>query len=354
MSILPEVKIKISDFDIRGCTSLDITRNLSVDADTLSVSIPNPEGRYSSWLSEMASEKRTVTVWVDKLRRFHGIIDSVNITMDRQGGQIFSIEARDYTAKLMEMPIPKGLRSKCKGLSASQIICKIGAELGVLVNAEATTRVWPGSWIWKEGATVWGVIKELALKEGFLAYVDHYQQVAIQIENPAVIVFRAKKGTEVVSQMFFDVAGKGMGIPVEDFTIDLDKSEAISKVTVVTYDPARAKAIRATAKAENASKDAAEITITDGSLKDKNLAKERAERELRARSKVKVSGSFTHPYFIAINPEDRIQLINAGDGIDGVYYVIEVSDGLSKQGAKTAIKFDTELEYQISTETRES
>lgn len=347
-----KARLRISDMEITGVEDLTIVRNVSTEADTLSATIPNPEGKYSEYLLSLAADKRGVKAYVGTLKRFEGLIDGIGVARGRQGGFTIQLAARDFTAKLMEMPIPKGLRGKCKGLSASQIIMMIGKELGVLVNTDPTTRIWPNSWVWKEGATVWGVIKELALKEGYLAYVDHYQASDSEIVNPPVIIFRERKGSEVAAELNFDVKGTGAGKPVKNFSVDIDKGEAIAKVTVISYSPEKAKKLKSTAKADGAPEDAPEIIIEDGTLKDEQLVKARAEQELKRRMQGKSTGQLEMNYFTAVNPEDRVTITGAGIGIDGTYYVTEVEDRYSKSGGSTTtIRFGQELEYQIVTES---
>lgn len=339
-----EIRIVIDDVEIAEPKTLDMRRNLSVQADEIDVSIVNVQNEYTSMFYGVAEKKRRIEAWVDGIKQFDGFIDDVDFTFD-EGGSNISCSGRDMTAKLLEMKIPAAWRGECKGLTASRIVAFIGEETGFLTDVETTSRVWPAGAIWRDTSSVWDVISALAEREGFIAYLNS------KGAGSSTIVFRSYDTLALQPVRVFHREAGYKGNPLGDVKFLIDRSEAVAKVTVQTYDPAQGKLIKVSAVPDVIPDDGREIVIKDGSLKDKQLAQTRAEAELASRMTGRITGSFVTIYTDAINPEDKIRLAGFAD-LDGDYFVTEVHDSFG-DGSGTTVYFSQQLDYQVSIESEE-
>lgn len=313
------VKVLLDRLEIARVHRLRVERTTGLEADVFEAAVANPAQEYTAAFRE--TEGKRVELRIRGAVSFTGFCDSAGFPMVPR--TLVTVEGRDWTGIAIDEVMDEGLAARLRGKTASQVSAAIAEHFGWASDVDATTRVYGDYKAFVEGLSAWEVIRDLAGKEGFDAYVTPEK----------VLVFKRRSLPEAASRVFAAPPAPGRnpeGQVPSSLEFFQDKTLTLAlKVKVIGYDEQAKRRVVYTAESKLRNRPNYRlVTITDLALRSKAEVRARAEAELVAVSKDLTTGELVVPVDEELAPGQAIAVRGCGrkedGGFDDRYFVTSV------------------------------
>jgi len=359
------VRISVDELEIVGVRSLTVELSTGVEADMFQAGIPNVGGEYTGLFVRPWEMQQTQAPTPAERKKlfdgqrcevaisgevcFRGFVDDARMEEIPTPG--IEITGRDYTGLLLDEVVSPALATAVSNVTSSTAVSRIANAFGLTPKVDRTTRVWDENQAFAAGTSVWGVVAELAGKEGFDAYVTREKE----------LVFRKRVMPSVISRTIV-VPGENGDSPSERstrgtvpiFPEELEfytaKTMALGlKVRCTGYDPKANRSIVFTAESPLRNRpNYRVIEVPDRSLRTREQVSAKAWAELLRISKGLVTGRYRGPVDGKLRPGQAIEVrYQKAEGrrqneepLEGTYFVTKVKHQLTQDG-----EFTTEAEF---------
>lgn len=327
------ISIALDDKEITRVRRLSVTKNVAAEADMFEFEIENSHDRYTKIFHETQGD--LIEVKIDGLVCFAGFVDTADFRYFPE--ETITVAGRDYTGLLIDEIVSKVLALRFASKTASQIVEQVAKYYGYTSAAQRTSAVYLEEKLYAEGTAVWEVIRTLAEKEGYDAWVT----------KDKVIVFKKREMPTDVRRVL-SLESKD-GVVPNLLEISQDKTLSLSlKVRVIGYDPKAKVKLCYTAESSKRTRSTYKIaTVRDFTLKNKAEVKARAEALLRDYSKDLTVGNIRIPVDPEIEPGDAIDI--KGIELAGRYFVTDVLHNLDTAGFTTEVRFASKVLTEVKT-----
>ncbi len=327
-----DIRILLDDKEITRVQSLHIGKNTRAEANDFNFTIENGGDRYTDIFYQASGE--LIQVKIIGTVCFRGFVDTADFPYIPQ--EMITVSGRDYTGLLIDQIISSELAIYFTGKTASQIVGIIADKYGFKKDLEATANTYLDDKLYAGGMPAWDVIRNLAEKEGFDAYVT----------KDKTVIFKKREIPSNIKRVYSKFVG--LGIVPSQLEINQDKTLTLAlKVQVIGYHPTLGRISYIAASNKCNRENYKIITVWDETLKSKKEVAARAEALLRQYSKDLTIGSLTVPVDPDLEPGDGIEI--KGIKLAGKYYVTDVDIDYGVDGFLTTVKFASKVLTEAKT-----
>lgn len=328
-----DIRILLDDKKITRVQSLHLGKNTRAEANDFNFTIENGGDRYTDIFYQASGE--LIQVEIIGTICFRGFVDTADFPYIPQ--EMITVSGRDYTGLLIDQIVSSELAIYFTGKTASQIVGVIADKYGFKKDLEATANTYLEDKLYAGGMPAWDVIRSLAEKEGFDAYVT----------KDKVVVFKKREISSNIKRVYSPYPK--LGIVPSQLEITQDKTLTLAlKVQVIGYDPTQKYRISYIAASNKCNRENYKIiTVWDETLKSKKEVAARAEALLRQYSNELTTGSLIVPVDTDLEPGDGIEI--KGIKLAGKYYVTDADIDYGVQGFLTTVKFASKVLTEAKT-----
>lgn len=331
MSTLLDVTVRMPGVTITRVADILVDRANGFDADTFQAAVPNIGHEYTGAFKD--TDGKRVEVEIEGAVRFTGMCDAARFKL--LPAPLVEIEGRDFTSLLIDECMSASLAAKLQGKTASGVASAIAKAYGLTCTPTATTKHYGEYSAFAEGVSPWEVLKDLATKEGFEAFVTPAKD----------LVFRKRVVPSETARVYYVPPATGRyratGQVPEMLELYQDKLLSLAlKVKVIGFDPKRKPNHRIVYTAESKKRNRPNfklIEIVDYSLTTPSAVQARAVAELERISLGLITGELSVPVDAALEPGQAISVTGPGAGpLADRYFVSRVRHGRNRLGAFTS------------------
>lgn len=336
MTAYPRAIVTLNGLDVSG--RLDHLRLTSTPwraADTLSLRLAAKDSDddlealleerelvIAVWLGYVASPDR-LPATAELTKVFLGPADEDTWSYSRRG-RTLEVHARDYTGKLLDREVRENLGRRPASVHVTELVTAAGLDPAGVTATSAPVLLVP------DGESAWDLIEDLALREGFITYVEPGTRRFVfappdegDAAEPPTLAWRPEDQTAAVVSL----------------TCSRKQQERRGvDIRVVGWDPANRRRIEYVAKdGRNGVESLGERTFIYPEVTSRSEAQRRAERLLAslAAGEREVTVEL-QTGDVKLLGGGRVRLAGAGEW-DGLWHVARASHTLNQSGLATTL-----------------
>lgn len=314
--------LRLTSTPWRAADTLTLRLDAHDSGDELDELLDERELEVAVWLGYVARPDRLPTK-AELTKVFLGPADEDTWSYSRRG-RALEVHARDYTAKLLDREVRENLGRRPASAHVTGLVTAAGLDPARVTATSAPVLLVP------DGESAWDLIEDLALREGFIAYVE---------PGTRRFVFAPPDGGDAAEPPLLAWRPADETAALASLTCARRQQERRGvDVRVVGWDPAKRRRVEYVAKdGREGVESLGERTFVYQEVSSRSEARRRAERLLAslAAGEREVTAELQTGDAELLGG-GRVRLSGAG-AWDGLWHVARASHTLSRSGLTTSL-----------------